>query len=110
MRLTQAADALQVNPTYLSREFARYFDNLSFGEYIRKLRIDKALDLLDTTAYPMAEIAYLTGFSDQSHYHPHLQAAHRPEPTRGVAFSRVDAFFASPAQPFHRLPQGRALH
>ncbi|MCB2406674.1 chromate resistance protein ChrB domain-containing protein [Hymenobacter lucidus] len=68
LRLTDAADTLQVNPTYLSREFARYFDNLSFGEYIRKLRIDKALQLLDTTSYPLAEIAYLTGFSDQSHF------------------------------------------
>ena len=68
LRLTEAADALQVNPTYLSREFARYFDNLSFGEYIRKLRIDKALHLLDSTAYSMGEIAYLTGFSDQSHF------------------------------------------
>lgn len=68
LRLTEAAEALQVNPTYLSREFARYFDNLSFGEYIRKLRIDKALHLLDTTAYSVGEIAYLTGFSDQSHF------------------------------------------
>lgn len=68
LRLTEAADTLQVNPSYLSREFARYFDNLSFGEYVRKLRIDKARQLLDTTAYPLAEIAYLTGFSDQSHF------------------------------------------
>lgn len=68
LRLTEMADTLQVNPSYLSREFARYFDNLSFGEYIRKLRIEKALTLLDTTTYPLAEIAYLTGFSDQSHF------------------------------------------
>lgn len=68
LRLTEAAEALQVNPTYLSREFARYFDNLSFGEYIRKLRIEKALQLLDTTGYSVGEIAYLTGFSDQSHF------------------------------------------
>ena len=68
LRMTEAADVLQVNPSYLSREFARYFDNLSFGEYIRKLRIDKARQLLGTTAYPLAEIAYLTGFSDQSHF------------------------------------------
>lgn len=68
LRLTDVADALQVNPSYLSREFARYFDNLTFGEYIRKLRIEKALQLLDTTAYSLGEIAYLTGFSDQSHF------------------------------------------
>ena len=68
LRLTEAAVTLRVNPSYLSREFARYFDNLSFGEYVRKLRIDKARQLLDATAYPLAEIAYLTGFSDQSHF------------------------------------------
>jgi AraC-like DNA-binding protein len=68
LRLTDAAEALQVNPSYLSREFARYFDNLSFGEYIRKLRIDKAVQLLKTSNCPLAEIAYLTGFSDQSHF------------------------------------------
>ncbi len=68
LRLTEVADTVQVNPSYLSREFARYFDNLSFGEYIRKLRIDKAVQLLDSTAYSLGEIAYLTGFSDQSHF------------------------------------------
>ncbi len=68
LRLTEVADTVQVNPSYLSREFARYFDNLSFGEYIRKLRIEKALQLLDSTAYSLGEIAYLTGFSDQSHF------------------------------------------
>lgn len=68
LRLTEVADTVQVNPSYLSREFARYFDNLSFGEYIRKLRIEKALQLLDSTAYSLGEVAYLTGFSDQSHF------------------------------------------
>ncbi|SMB92551.1 transcriptional regulator, AraC family [Hymenobacter roseosalivarius DSM 11622] len=68
LRLTEVADTVQVNPSYLSREFARYFDNLTFGEYIRKLRIDKAVQLLNSTAYSLGEIAYLTGFSDQSHF------------------------------------------
>lgn len=68
LTLTTVAETLQVNPTYLSRVFARYFDDLSFGEYIRKLRIEKATSLLETTDYPLADIAYLTGFSDQSHF------------------------------------------
>ncbi|MBW8683096.1 chromate resistance protein ChrB domain-containing protein [Chitinophaga rhizophila] len=59
---------LDVNPSYLSREFSKYFDNLSYGEYIRKLRIDRAVDLLKTSKYSLTEIAYLTGFSDQSHF------------------------------------------
>lgn len=68
LSLTTVADTLQVNPTYLSRAFARYFDDLSFGEYIRKVRIEKAVQLLESTPYSLSEIAYLTGFSDQSHF------------------------------------------
>ena len=57
-----------LHPTYLSREFSKYFDNLSFGDYIRKLRIEKSIALLKDQKYSLAEIAYLTGFSDQSHF------------------------------------------
>lgn len=68
LSLTELAESLDVNPTYVSRTFGRYFDDLSFGAYIRKLRIEKALHLLDNTTYSLTEIAYLTGFSDQSHF------------------------------------------
>ncbi|GAA4455872.1 hypothetical protein GCM10023189_24250 [Nibrella saemangeumensis] len=68
LSLTDLSDSLAVNPAYVSRVFSRYFDNLSFGEYIRKLRIEKAVQLLETTSYTLSEIAYLTGFSDQSHF------------------------------------------
>jgi hypothetical protein len=68
LSLQQVSSELEINPTYLSREFSKYFDNLSFGEYIRKLRIEKAINLMNTTTYSLTEISYLTGFSDQSHF------------------------------------------
>jgi len=68
LSLQQVSEELEINPAYLSREFSKYFDNLSFGDYIRKLRIDKAKSLMDTTDYSLTEVAYLTGFSDQSHF------------------------------------------
>lgn len=68
LNLKEVSEGLKVHPAYLSRQFSRYFDNLSFGEYIRKLRIDKAIHLLHHTRHSLAEIAYLTGFSDQSHF------------------------------------------
>jgi len=68
LSLRQASNELEINPAYLSREFSKYFENLSFGEYIRKLRIEKAIHLMETTNYSLTEIAYLTGFSDQSHF------------------------------------------
>lgn len=68
LMLTELSRSLDVNPAYVSRVFGRYFDNLSYGEYIRKLRIERAIELLTTTRYSLSEIAYLTGFSDQSHF------------------------------------------
>jgi len=59
---------LKVHPTYLSREFSKYFDDLSFGDYIRKLRIDRAIEMMKNSTYSLSEIAYLTGFSDSSHF------------------------------------------
>lgn len=68
LSLKEIAQNLDVHPSYLSREFSKYFDDLSFGDYIRKLRIEKAIQLMDTPQYSLTEIAYLTGFSDQSHF------------------------------------------
>lgn len=68
LSLKDISKDLDLNPAYLSREFSKYFEDLSFGEYIRKLRIEKALQLLDDPAYSLTDIAYLTGFSDQSHF------------------------------------------
>jgi hypothetical protein len=68
LSLKELSESLNVHPSYLSREFSKYFDNLSFGDYIRKLRIEKSIGLLKDPKYSLAEIAYLTGFSDQSHF------------------------------------------
>jgi AraC-like DNA-binding protein len=66
--LKQLSRDLDINPAYLSRKFSKYFNDLSFGEYIRKLRIEKAIEYLDNPGYSLTKIAYLTGFSDQSHF------------------------------------------
>ena len=66
--LKEISKDLDINPTYLSREFSKYFDDLSFGDYIRKLRIDKATSYLSNSDFSLTKIAYLTGFSDQSHF------------------------------------------
>ncbi len=68
LSLKEVSQSLHVHPTYLSREFSKYFDDLTFGDYIRKLRIEKSIQLLKDPKHSLAEIAYLTGFSDQSHF------------------------------------------
>lgn len=66
--LKEISKDLEISSSYLSREFSKYFDDLSFGDYIRKQRIDKAKELMENPAYSLTDIAYLTGFSDQSHF------------------------------------------
>jgi AraC-like DNA-binding protein len=68
LSLKEISKDLAINPSYLSREFSKYFEDLSFGEYIRKHRIEKAKELIEARKYSLTEIAYLTGFSDQSHF------------------------------------------
>ncbi|ASZ11885.1 chromate resistance protein [Chitinophaga pendula] len=68
LSLKEISKDLDINPSYLSREFSKHFDNLTFGEYIRKQRIEKAIELMAATSHSLTDIAYLTGFSDQSHF------------------------------------------
>ncbi|BFM45579.1 hypothetical protein CFS9_42200 [Flavobacterium sp. CFS9] len=66
--LKKISGELDLNPSYLSREFSKYFEDLNFGDYVRKQRIEKAVNLIENTTYTLTEIAYRTGFSDQSHF------------------------------------------
>jgi len=66
--LKEISKDLNIHPAYLSREFSKYFENLSFGEYLRKQRIEKAIEYLESSNFSLTKIAYLTGFSDQSHF------------------------------------------
>lgn len=66
--LKKISSELDLNPSYLSREFSKYFEDLNFGEYVRKLRIEKAISLISNSSHSLTEIAYITGFSDQSHF------------------------------------------
>jgi AraC-like DNA-binding protein len=66
--LKEISKDLNISPSYLSREFSKYFGDLSFGDYIQHQRIEKAKELMSNPSYSLTEIAYLTGFSDQSHF------------------------------------------
>jgi AraC-like DNA-binding protein len=68
LSLKELSKDLEINASYLSRKFSTYFDDQSFGDYIRKQRIEKAQELIQSSNYSLTEIAYLTGFSDQSHF------------------------------------------
>jgi len=57
-----------VHPVTISKYFPKFF-GCTFGEYQRKLRIQKALRMLrDLPDLSLTEIAFQCGFSDQSHF------------------------------------------
>lgn len=58
---------LNIHPVHLSREFSRYFHS-GLGEYIRKLRIQKSLELISRKNQDLTSIAIDCGFADQSHF------------------------------------------
>ncbi|MBE8728244.1 AraC family transcriptional regulator [Flavobacterium hungaricum] len=67
LSLIQLSELLDIHPVHLSRYFPKYF-GATLGEYNRKLKVEKSLSLLFHKNKSIAEIAYETNFSDQSHY------------------------------------------
>jgi AraC family transcriptional regulator len=65
--LTGLAESVGVHPVTLARAFRRAY-GCTVGEYVRRLRIERAVRRLADTDLPLAEIAVAEGFSDQSHF------------------------------------------
>jgi AraC family transcriptional regulator len=65
--LEMLATLTGLHPVHLSKEFPKYFQ-AGFGQYIRNLRIQKAIELLSDKNMTLSEIACACGFSDQSHF------------------------------------------
>jgi YesN/AraC family two-component response regulator len=59
--LSEVAEHLQVNPSYLSRVFSREAGK-GFAQYLQELRIHKAQELMEESHLKIYEIAELVGF------------------------------------------------
>lgn len=64
--LSQVADAAEVHPVHLARDFRRR-QGVTVGDYIRTLRIEWAGRELIATDRPIVEVAIEAGFCDHSH-------------------------------------------
>jgi AraC family transcriptional regulator len=67
IRLNDVAKSIGVHPVHLARTFRRAY-GLTMGEQVRALRIEFACTLLATSDTSLTEIAFASGFSDQSHF------------------------------------------
>jgi AraC family transcriptional regulator len=66
LSLADIASEVGVHYVHLSRQFHKY-NRCTIGELIRKRRVQHASHLLAHSRTPLAEIALICGFSDQSH-------------------------------------------
>jgi AraC family transcriptional regulator len=66
LSLKELSEAAGVHPVTVSHYFPRYF-SCTLGAYMRKLKVEKALELLKSGG-GLTETAYACGFFDQSHF------------------------------------------
>lgn len=67
LTLKDLSEAAGVHPITISKHFPKYF-SCTFGEYMRRLKIEKSLYFLKDPSFSLTEIAAECGFSDQSHF------------------------------------------
>jgi AraC family transcriptional regulator len=72
--LQELAATADVHPVTVSKYFARYFGH-GLGEYRRRLKLERAVLMMNTTNAPLTEIALACGFFDQSHFVRAFKAA-----------------------------------
>ncbi|MDO7907725.1 response regulator transcription factor [Paenibacillus sp. JX-17] len=67
LSLTEVARHFHFNPSYLSTYFADR-NKEGFNEYVNKVRIEKAVALLQSGSMPISEISGNVGYSDHSYF------------------------------------------
>jgi AraC-like DNA-binding protein len=65
--LSQLSELVQLTPNYLSSLFKKE-TGVSLSEYIQKVKIDEAKNLLTLTSCSLSEICTLLNFTDQSYF------------------------------------------
>lgn len=65
--LLRLAEEVRVHPVHLSREFPKHF-NCHLGEYLRLVKVQRAMGLLGERERLLTDIAFECGFADQSHF------------------------------------------
>ncbi len=79
LSLSEIAMMLDIHPAHLSRHFPRYF-KCNLGDYIRTVKLQRALSLLPKRDLSLTEIAMNCNFADQSHFIRSFKAQYQITP------------------------------
>lgn len=78
-KLIDLAKIANVHPVHLSRQFPKYF-KATLGDYIRTIKVQKALSLLPDKNLSLTKISTECGFADQSHFIRCFKSCHQLTP------------------------------
>lgn len=84
--VAEMAASVSMSPSNFSRTFRQHFGCTPY-QYLRRVRVMAACDLLSTTDQPLMQIAASTGYFDQSHF------THDFKNSRGVTPSEYRSRF-----------------
>ncbi|MDA9774242.1 helix-turn-helix transcriptional regulator [Saprospiraceae bacterium] len=79
--LKELSERLGVHPVHISRTFSKLY-GCTLSEYIRMVKVKKSIPLILTKKLSLGEIAYMCGFSDQSHFSRTFKYYFRVSPNR----------------------------
>ena len=65
--LNDLSKILDINPITISKYFPIYF-GCTYGEYMRRLKVDKSISLMQQSSNSLTDISLECGFADQSHF------------------------------------------
>jgi AraC family transcriptional regulator len=77
--IEEIAASVGVHPSHLNRVFRAHL-NQTPGEYLRRLRMDRATREVIASDLPLKAIASLAGFSDQAHFTREFRRHHGVSP------------------------------
>jgi AraC family transcriptional regulator len=66
LTLAEVASNAGVHPVHLARQFRSRL-GCTYGEFVRRIRLTRALERLRNGSQPIAQVAAEAGFADQSH-------------------------------------------
>jgi len=106
LTLTEIASEVGVHYVHLSRQFHKY-NRCTVGDLIRRRRVQYASHLLAHSNTPLAEIALVCGFSDQSHLSFLFKRYMGLSPSKFRSLAGLDPAEDSPRE-FHAAPISKA--
>ena len=79
--LALLSEAVNAHPNYISRKFKK-INGLTIGEYIRKVRLERAFGSLTQQSSNLTQVSLAHGFYDQSHFSRTFRDTYKSTPKK----------------------------